>query len=180
MKKSMIVFLLIIVGLAVTVILQNKPYFTASQTLHINLWIWEYTTPEFYNGVLFLALFLGGLLLAYFSGLSHRYTSGKTIKRLEASLRSTMEMVTTLKNELKSLKGEAPVAPGPEAAPRTPAPDKAPDKAPEQAADQPPAPDKAPAQDADPAPTSDQTPPSSDVRPNNEKKSDDADSRLTP
>ncbi len=143
MKKIMIVFLLIVVGLTATVILQNRSFFASTHSLHVNLWVWEHHTSEFSIGVFCLALFLAGLLLAYFSGLSQRYKSGKTVKRMETSLRSTMEMVTTLKNELQSLKGGASAA----AKSETPSPDPTPDKASERPADA----DQPPPQSPDPA-----------------------------
>ena len=88
MNKVKTVFWLIIFGLIMLVFFQNREFFMAKQGFIIDLVFAKYQSPEVPNAVLFLALFLAGLLIAYFFGLAERFKLKKTIKNLNTKIAS--------------------------------------------------------------------------------------------
>jgi uncharacterized integral membrane protein len=107
MKKIKLGFWLIIVVFLVLILYQNQDFFRATRSLSLNLIIAQYYTPEIPIAVLFLAAFLAGLLIAYMFGLLAQFRAKKTIKNLNTTINSQIEMITSLKQQAAA---QAPVA----------------------------------------------------------------------
>lgn len=107
MNKTKMIFWLIIIGFIALVIAQNQNYFLAKQGLGINLVFAEYKTPELYNAVYFLAVFVIGLLIAYFFSLFAKFKTNQVIKNLNLQLNSRAETIARLESENDSLKKTA-------------------------------------------------------------------------
>jgi len=91
----------LILGLIVLVVLQNKPYFWAPQSLGINIYFSQYSTPELPNGTFVVIALLIGFLVAYFVSLPERFMARKTIKQLGATNAANLETLTALKIEIE-------------------------------------------------------------------------------
>lgn len=104
MKKVKWIFWLLVIGFVGLIIFQNQGYFLDKQQLGIDVYFKQYQTPIFANGVLFLACFLIGFLLAYILSLSERFKSGRTIRKLNESIQDHLEQVAMLKREMDSIK----------------------------------------------------------------------------
>lgn len=115
MKKVKWIFWLLVIGFVVLIIFQNQSYFLDKQQLGIDVYFKQYQTPIFANGVLFLACFLIGFLLAYIVSLSGRFKSGRTIRKLNESIQDHLEQIAVLKREVDAIK----VAPVPTPEPVT-------------------------------------------------------------
>ena len=100
MKRIKLGFWLIIVIFLVLIIYQNQDFFKATRSLSLDLIVAQYYTPEIPNAVLFLASFLAGLLIAYIFGLLAQYRARKTIKNLNTTINSQIEMITSLKQQV--------------------------------------------------------------------------------
>ena len=99
MKKIKLGFWLIIIVFLGLVIYQNQDFFRATRSLGLDLFVAQYYTPEITVGVLFLAAFLAGLLIAYIFGLLAQFRARKTIKNLNTTINSQIEMITALKQQ---------------------------------------------------------------------------------
>lgn len=105
MKKFKLVLALIIMALLGLFFYQNKAFFMAKEMLHFQLpFMEDYPLPEMPNAILFLACILFGLLITYFFNLLERFRANKTIKGLNATVDSNLEMISSLKNELATYK----------------------------------------------------------------------------
>jgi hypothetical protein len=104
MKKIKILFWLIIIGLISLIFFQNKDFFFGSQALSINFVVKSYQTPEINIAILFAGFFAAGLLIAYFSSLLIRYKNTKTIKNLNNTIKEYYEKISSLENDIASLK----------------------------------------------------------------------------
>jgi len=112
MSKIKIVVWVIILGLIVTLFLQNETLFLSKQPLSFDLYfINKLQTPELPVAVYFLAALIIGLLISYFFSLSDRFKSRKKIKGLITTLDTQREEVVILKKEVEGLKNAAPAAP---------------------------------------------------------------------
>jgi uncharacterized integral membrane protein len=100
MKKLKLGFWLIVIIFLILIIYQNQDFFRATRSLSLNLIVAKYFTPEIPIAVLFLAAFLAGLLIAYIFGLVAQFKARKTIKNLNATINSQIEMITTLKQQV--------------------------------------------------------------------------------
>jgi len=106
MNKAKTIFWLIILGLIMLVFFQNQEFFMAKQDLRINLVFAKYQSPEVPNAVLFLALFLVGLLISYFSGLAERFKLKKTIKNLNTKIASQPQEMPSTDNEAEAISSD--------------------------------------------------------------------------
>ncbi|MDJ0783406.1 MAG: LapA family protein [Desulfosarcinaceae bacterium] len=109
MKKVKLGFWLIIIVFLVLIIYQNQDFFRATRSLSLNLIIAQYFTPEIPIAVLFLAAFMAGLLIAYIFGLLAQFRARKTIKNLNTTINSQIEMITSLKQQTAQ-QGSMPVS----------------------------------------------------------------------
>jgi uncharacterized integral membrane protein len=85
MKRAKLVFWLIVLALVALVIYQNRLLFQADKEVVLDLGVKTFQ-GEFSFGLMLLALFVAGLLIAYFFSLTHRYRTRKTIRRLNEEL----------------------------------------------------------------------------------------------
>jgi len=113
MKKVKIAFWVILIAFFVLIVYQNQEFFMAKQSLKIDLALQTYYTPDTQNAVICAAFFLLGFLIAYISGLTERFRSGKTIKGLNATNQTHREQVALLKKEVDALKGASAPSPAP-------------------------------------------------------------------
>jgi uncharacterized integral membrane protein len=100
MKKIKILFWVIIFGLLGLLIFQNQGFFLARNSFGLNLYFTQYQIPEAPNAILFVGAFLAGLLIAYIFNLFGQYKNSKTIKNLNATINSQVEMISRLKSEI--------------------------------------------------------------------------------
>ena len=107
MKKVKIVILVIILVFVGIVIFQNRAFFMAEQSLVINLMFAEYKMPGIANIVLFLICFFIGLLIGYFYFIFIRFKLNKTIKRLNSTINSHLEIISDLEKDVGSFKNSS-------------------------------------------------------------------------
>lgn len=99
MKKFKLLLLLIVLALIGLGIWQNLSLFQTRHMLRLNLGITEFHL-EAGLGVLLLAFFLAGLLIAYFFSLFHRFKSRKTIRGLNEQLEAERKKAADLEARL--------------------------------------------------------------------------------
>jgi len=102
MRKVKIVFWLILLGLLGVVFWQNQTLFLEKRGVGIDYLIGNYHTPELQIALYFLIFFLVGLLISYFSSLSERFVTRKTIRKLNDELINVGKKVTDLEASLES------------------------------------------------------------------------------
>ncbi len=107
MKKVKIVILVIILVFVGIVIFQNRAFFMAEQSLVINLMFAEYKMPGIANIVLFLICFFIGLLIGYFYFIFIRFKLNKTIRRLNSTINSHLEIISDLEKDVGSFKNSS-------------------------------------------------------------------------
>ncbi len=107
MKKLKFVFWLVFVGFFALLVYQNLDYFSAMNSLQINLGVYQRSTPDLTNGVI-IAAFVGIgvfiMLIFYFSSRYSVYKANKTIKALKKNLDERTSTLADLKEELLSIK----------------------------------------------------------------------------
>ncbi|MFO7839243.1 MAG: lipopolysaccharide assembly protein LapA domain-containing protein [Desulfosalsimonadaceae bacterium] len=99
MRKFKLLLLLIVLALIGLGVWQNLPLFQTRHTLKLNLGITQFHL-EAGLGVLLLAFFLAGLLIAYFFSLFHRFKSRKTIRSLNEQLEAERKKAADLESRL--------------------------------------------------------------------------------
>ena len=104
MKNFKIGFWAVIFGLMGIVIFQNQDFFMVKQSLSIDLIFKRYETPELLRAILFGAIFLTGFIISYIFTLIDRLRFRKVVKSLGAEIDSQNKNITSLINELESLK----------------------------------------------------------------------------
>ncbi|MCP4630683.1 MAG: LapA family protein [bacterium] len=112
MKKGTLIIWVVIFGFMALVIFQNKAFFLESKTsISLNLGIAEpYQSPELANALIVLCFFVFGCIVAYLFGLSVRFKTKRSIKKLSAAEASHEKELTELKDEVTKLKSiETPV-----------------------------------------------------------------------
>ncbi len=102
MKKVKIAFWIIVFGFVGLVIFQNRVFFMSESRLVFNLGFYYYETPFLANAIFFVAFFLVGILISYFSGLFRNFKDAKTIKTLKAKDASLVDTVSSLEKQLYS------------------------------------------------------------------------------
>ena len=102
MRNIKVILGAVIAGVFALIIIQNKGYFFNKVGFRIDLYFRKYQTPEVHNLMLFLAVFLFGLLLAYIFSLLGQYKSKKTLKNLNMTLKSQMEVISELRSEIEA------------------------------------------------------------------------------
>jgi hypothetical protein len=102
MKKVKIAFWIVVFGFIGLVIFQNKEFFMSESRLMINLGFFYYETPFLANAVFFVAFFLVGILISYFSSLFKHFKDAKTIKTFKAKETSLVETVSSLERKLST------------------------------------------------------------------------------
>lgn len=105
MKKVKLLFWLIVVGLIALAVYQNLELFQGQHEVRLDLYVKQFA-GEFSFGVMLLALFLAGLLVAYFFSLGSRFRSRKTIRKLNEELAAERKKASEL--ESRAARAEAP------------------------------------------------------------------------
>ena len=106
MKKSKLVIWAIIVIFLGLIITQNQSFFLLDQSLRLNLLIMnEIHTPKVPVVIIILIFFISGLIIAYLLNLPERFRSNRKIKKLNATLDSHLNEISSLKKEIDELKG---------------------------------------------------------------------------
>ena len=109
MKKIKIVVSLVLAGFVALVIYQNQQSLMNKPDIQLSLWILgDYHYSEISNGILILAFFLTGFLIAYFLTLPYRFKTGKTTRNLNETIRGHEKTIASLKTELGKLQAAAP------------------------------------------------------------------------
>jgi len=107
MKKLKYVLWLVLVGFFALLVYQNLDYFSAKNSLQINLGIYQRATPELNNGVIiagFVGIAVFIMLIYYFSSRYSVYKANKTIKELRKATDDRTSAIDGLKAELESLR----------------------------------------------------------------------------
>ena len=104
MRNFKIGFWAVIFGLIGIVIFQNQDFFMVKQSLSIDFIFTKYETPELLRAILFVAIFFTGFILSYIFTLIDRLRFSKAVKSLGATIDSQNKNITSLINELESLK----------------------------------------------------------------------------
>lgn len=102
MKHIKLFFWVIIIGFLVLLIFQNQEFFFTKTPLNMDFYFNEnkYPIPPVPNVLLFLAFFFTGLLIAYIISLFGQFKAKKTLKNLNLTLQSQMEVISGLRSEL--------------------------------------------------------------------------------
>jgi hypothetical protein len=107
MKKVKIALWIIIFGFIGLIIFQNRGFFMSESRMMLDLGFFYYESPFLANAIFFVAFFLAGMLISYFSSLFKHYKDAKTIKTLKAKETSLVETVSSLEKQLSVVKAAA-------------------------------------------------------------------------
>jgi uncharacterized membrane protein YciS (DUF1049 family) len=110
MKKLRYLFWLVFIAFFAVLGYQNRDYFSAKYSLHIDLGFYQRYTPDLANGVIiagFVGIAVFIMLIYYFASRFGVYKANKTVKELKSSLDERTSVLADLKGELESLKSGA-------------------------------------------------------------------------
>ncbi len=100
MKKIKYLLWLAIIGLAALAVFQNKEFFIVQRSFGIDLYFFSYDSPELPTAVYYLAVFLIGFLVSYFSTLPHKFRSRRTVRQLNEKIAADEKKIARLEKEL--------------------------------------------------------------------------------
>ncbi|MFP3999150.1 MAG: lipopolysaccharide assembly protein LapA domain-containing protein [Desulfobacterales bacterium] len=100
MKKLKYLLWLVIIGLVALGVYQNRGFFIDGKSLGIDIYFFSYDSPELPAGLYYLAVFLIGFLISYFSGLPRKFRSRKTIKQLNEKIAADEKKISRLEAEI--------------------------------------------------------------------------------
>lgn len=109
MKKLKIAFYFLILAALFVVVYQNWAFFSAPQSLSVDLKVRSYHSIDLPTGLFLLGTFLIGFLIAYTGGLINRFKAGRMVKELNAVIDSQQEKISALRGEMDLLKRHTPV-----------------------------------------------------------------------
>lgn len=118
MRIFKILFWGLMIAAITLIISQNLEFFASVQKLKINLWFWQYETPQTLNGIVFVGFFVSGFLFCYIIDFIELFKSKRAVKNLNRECDKHVEEIGVLKNKLESLQKTSVVTPAPE--PQTP------------------------------------------------------------
>lgn len=101
MKKVKLIFWLLIIGLAVLIMYQNRSFVIDQHTFGIDLGLYSYQTPPVWNIALLLGFFAAGLVLAILFMLPGRFKAKKTAKDLTQQIKLQKEKSAALEQQLQ-------------------------------------------------------------------------------
>ncbi|MCD4812056.1 hypothetical protein K8R14_05725 [bacterium] len=104
MRNFKIGFWAVIFGLIGIVIFQNQDFFMVKQSLGIDFIFTKYETPELFRAVFFVAIFFTGFIISYIFTLFDRLRFRKVVTSLGTTIDSQNKNISSLINELESLK----------------------------------------------------------------------------
>ena len=117
MNKTKAVIWLLIFGSLALIIFQNQPFFLNKEVFRINLFFWAYESPAIYVAIIFVGLFIDGLIIAWLFSLPTRMRLNKTIRSLNDTISTQRQELDSLKKEIDSIKPAVPTPPAEPAAP---------------------------------------------------------------
>jgi len=100
MKNLKLIFFLGVLILLAVLGYQNRDFLLKTQSIYF----YSYTSPEMPIGLLFIAGFLSGTLIALFFNLMTQFKKNILIKNLTKDGKSQIEKIQQLENEIKNLK----------------------------------------------------------------------------
>ena len=109
MKKFKFVFWFLFIAFFALLVYQNLEFFSAKNTLHIDIGIYQKTTPEWTNGAIiagFVGIGIFIMLLFYFASRFGVYKANKTIKEMKSAIDDRESLIAKLKDEVAMLKSE--------------------------------------------------------------------------
>jgi uncharacterized membrane protein YciS (DUF1049 family) len=107
MKKLKFVFWLLFIVFFGLLFYQNLGFFSAKNSLQIDLGVYQRSTPELANGVIiagFVGIGVFIMLILYFSSRFTTYKANKIIKELKNDIEDRTSAIASLKEELEALK----------------------------------------------------------------------------
>lgn len=96
MKHIKALFIIIFLMLAVIVVAENIPNLAKPVVFEVNLWFFNYQTPEIPIGFVAAITFLIGILSMGFFGIVERFSLKKRIKMLQSELKEREREITSL------------------------------------------------------------------------------------
>jgi uncharacterized integral membrane protein len=102
MRKIKIALWVVVFGFLAMLILQNQEFFFSKTGFGLDFYYQKYQIPKAPNVILFLAVFFIGLLIAYVLSLFGQFKVKKTLKNLNATIKSQMEVISDLKGEIEA------------------------------------------------------------------------------
>jgi uncharacterized integral membrane protein len=117
MNKAKAVIWLLIFGSLALIISQNPSFFLNKEVFRINLFFWAYESPAIYVAIIFVGLFIDGLIIAWLFSLPTRMRLSKTVRSLNDTVSTQRKELDSLKQEIDSIKAAAPAPPAGPAAP---------------------------------------------------------------
>jgi uncharacterized integral membrane protein len=107
MKKTKLIFWILILGAIALLVFQNEGYFMETQqVLRLNLKVVpEYQSPNLPLVAYHLLFFVFGLIVAYLFNIVDRWRRRKTISRLTAEIAAQRQETENLRSELSQLQG---------------------------------------------------------------------------
>ncbi len=108
MKNIKLFLGLIVLALIGLVIYQNRVFFSEEPALNLDLLLksWHWTTSGINNISFWGGCFVIGLVISGFWGILSKLKSKKTIKTLNSTIESHLKMISSLKNELETLRND--------------------------------------------------------------------------
>mgnify|MGYP003564629394 CR=1 FL=1 len=100
MKKIKIAFWVAVIVLLALLIIQNQAFFFEKTSFFLDFYYKKYQTPRVPNVILFLLFFFTGLLIAYIYSLFGQFKVKKTLKNLNGTIQSQMEVISGLKSDI--------------------------------------------------------------------------------
>lgn len=100
MRKIKYLFWLIIATILATFLYQNKDFFLDYREIGINLYFFQFTTPEMPTGFYYLAIMVIGFLAAYFLSLSNQFKNRKIIRKLNEQVSTGEKRISELESRL--------------------------------------------------------------------------------
>jgi cell division protein FtsL len=102
MRKIKIALWVVVFGFLALLIMQNQEFFFSKTGFGLDFYYQKYQIPKVPNVILFLAVFFIGLLIAYILSLFGQFKVKKTLKNLNATIKSQMEVISDLKGEIEA------------------------------------------------------------------------------
>lgn len=102
MRKIKIALWAVVFGFLALLIMQNQDFFFSKTGFGLDFYYQKYQIPKVPNVILFLAVFFIGLLIAYILSLFGQFKVKKTLKNLNATIKSQMEVISDLKGEIEA------------------------------------------------------------------------------
>jgi uncharacterized integral membrane protein len=103
-KRVKIGIWVMFIGLLALLVHQNQDFFLAKQSLGLNLYFKNFSLPEVVNLFLFFICFLAGLLFTAYFLFFDRFKLKRKNKALNAKIKTHLEKISSLENELETLK----------------------------------------------------------------------------